>query len=202
VDTFTPSETAVLAALALFTYPAPVEQIAAVAGIAEQAARTALDDLTDRALLLGGDEEGETFVLPKLAADFIRRQRPEAIAESGDRLTDRAYALALENGYQQYERFPVLETEWPLVAAALPFFVQGENVRLQDVCYALNKFFNFSGRWDDWLSLCQQAEEKAVAASDNENAGNRAQDAGFIYALRGQAANVLECAAHCAEYSI
>uniref|UniRef100_UPI004055CFBD phosphorylase family protein n=1 Tax=Candidatus Electronema sp. TaxID=2698783 RepID=UPI004055CFBD len=57
VDTFTESETAVLAALALFSHPAPVEQIAAVAGIAAQSARTALEDLNSRALLVA-DEEG------------------------------------------------------------------------------------------------------------------------------------------------
>lgn len=164
MDTFTPSETAVLAALALFTHPAPVEQIAAVAGLAEQAARTALDDLNDRALLLGGDGEEEKFLLPKLAAAFIRRQRPEHVHASGDRLTNCAYDMALENGYRHYERFQVLEEEWPLIAAALPLFVQGENDRLQKVCAALNTFFNFSGRWDDWLSLCQQTEEKALAA--------------------------------------
>jgi hypothetical protein len=92
LDTFTESETAVLAALALFSQLAPVAQIAAVAGIAEQVARTALDDLNDRALLVS-DEEGEKFLLPKLAATFIRRQRPEAVAASGDRLTERAFAL-------------------------------------------------------------------------------------------------------------
>src|SRR5205085_11371881 len=56
LDTFTESEIAVLAALVHFTQPAKVNWIADVAGIAEQAARTALEDLTDRALLLTSDE--------------------------------------------------------------------------------------------------------------------------------------------------
>jgi hypothetical protein len=188
LDTFTESETAVLAALALFTHPAPVEQIAAVAGRAEEAARTALDDLNDRALLLGGDDEEKKFLLPKLAAAFIRRQRPEAVAKSGSRLTDRAYALALENGYDEYERFPKLEEEWPFIAAALPLFVQGENDRLQEICSALAMFFNHSGRWNDWLPLCQQAEEKALSAGDSDNASWRAYQAGMVYYWCGQAA--------------
>lgn len=196
LDTFTPNETAVLAALAHFSHPAPVEQLAAVAGIAEQVSRTALEDLNDRALLVG-DEEGEKFLLPKLAAGFIRRKRAEQMAESSCRLCDHAFVLALENGYDQHDRFPKLETQWPLLAAALPCFVQGENDRLQRVCLALDTFLHFSGRWDDWLTLCQQGEEKAVAAKDSHNAGWRAYHAGWVYYLRGQVNKVLACADRC-----
>ncbi len=202
LDTFTESETAVLAALAHFTQPAKVKWIADVAGIAEQVALTALEDLTDRALLVS-DEGAQTFFLPPLAATFLRRKRPEVIAQTGGRLTDRAYALALENGYQNYERFPTLEAEWPAIAAALPLLVQdvsasgSDNDRLQSVCAALTNFLNFSGRWDEWLALSQQAEEKALAAGDFYNAGWRAYDAGWIYRLRGQASDALACAARC-----
>ncbi len=201
LDTFTPPETTVLAALAHFSQPAPVEQLAAVAGIAEQAARTALEDLNDRALLVG-DEEGKKFLLPKLAASFIRRKRPEQVTESIYRLCDHAFVLALENGYEEYDRFPKLEEKWPLLAAALPYFVQGENDHLQRVCDALVTFLNFSGRWDDWLLLYLQAEEKAIAVKDSVNAGWRASQAGCIYYFRGQADNVLICATRCAEYWI
>ncbi|XCN71463.1 MAG: tetratricopeptide repeat protein [Candidatus Electrothrix aestuarii] len=199
LDTFTPTETAVLAALAHFSHPAPVDQVAAVAGIAEQAARTALEDLNDRALLVG-DEENEHFLLPKLAAGFIRRKRPEQVAESSCRLTERAYSLALEYGYNKYDRFPKLEDEWPLLAAALPCFVRGENDRLQRVCFALDTFLDFSGRWDDLLVLCQQAENKALAAQDSTNAGWRAYYAEMICYGRRQATEVLACADRCAEY--
>ncbi len=194
LDTFTASETAVLAALVHFAQPAKVKWIADVAGIAEPAALTALEDLTDRALLVS-DEGTRTFLLPPLAATFLRRKRPETIAQTGGRLTDRAYALALENGWQNYERFPTLEAEWPTIAAALPLLIQGENGRLQRVCDALGTFLNFSGRWDEWLSLSQQAEEKALAAADLYNAGYQAFHAGWIYQLRGQAPEVLACAA-------
>ncbi|MBC8449437.1 MAG: tetratricopeptide repeat protein [Chloroflexi bacterium] len=194
LDTFTESETAVLAALAHFTQPAEVPWIADVAGIAEPAARTALEDLADRALLLS-DAAAQAFLLPPLAAAFLRRQRPEVIAQAGGRLTDRAYALALENGYEEYERFPTLDAEWPAIAAALPLLLQGENDRLQRLCHALSNFLNFSGRWDEWQALSRQAEEKALAAGDLYNAGWRAYDAGCVYFLRGQAAEVLACAA-------
>lgn len=196
LDTFTESETAVLAALTHFTQFAKVAWIADVAGIAKAAALTALEDLSDRALLVS-DAGLENFLLPTLAATFLRRKRPEVISQAGSRLVDRAYALALENGYENYERFPTLETEWPVIDAALPLFLQGKNARLQRVCDALNDFLNFSGRWDERLILSQQAEDKALAAGDFNNAGWRAYQAGYIYALLGQTSNVMACATHC-----
>jgi hypothetical protein len=91
LDTFTPSETAVLAALTHFTQPAQVQWIADVAQLAAPQAQTALEDLADRALLVG-DPAAQTFTLPPLAAQFLRAKRPEAVAQSGDHLADRAYA--------------------------------------------------------------------------------------------------------------
>ena len=193
LDTFTESETKVLAALTHFTQPASVKWIADLSGLAERQAQTALDDLADRALLVG-DPSGQAFLLPPLAAKFLRDKRPEAVAQAGARLVDRAYALALENGYEEYERFPVLEAEWPAVAAALPHFVGGENRRLQGLCGALNAFLLFSGRWDERLWLEQRAEVRAQAADDFHNAGWRAYQQGFVYCLRGQAPEVLACA--------
>lgn len=197
LDTTTPNETAVLGALAHFTLPTAIAWVADVAGIARNAALTALEDLRDRAVLVS-DAEAQTFLLPPLAATFLRRKCPEAILPAGDRLRERAYDLIIENGYQNYEHFPILEAEWPAIAAALPLLLQGENARLQKVCTALNIFLNFSGRWDESLALSQEAEEKALAAGDLYNAGWRAYQIGWIYALRKQASEVLVCAARCA----
>jgi nucleoside phosphorylase/tetratricopeptide (TPR) repeat protein len=199
LETFSESETAVLSALVHFTQPAHVRWIADVAGIAEPAALTALEDLTDRALLVV-DEGARAFFLPPLAATFLRRKRPEAVSRTGGRLTDRAYALAMENGGQNYERFPTLETEWPAIAAALPLLIQGENDRLQRMCNAVRRFLDFSGRWDEWLFLSQRAEEKALATGDFYNAGWRMLDAGWVHLLRAQADEVLTCAARCAAH--
>jgi tetratricopeptide (TPR) repeat protein len=122
------------------------------------------------------------------------------VAQTGDRLTDRAYALAMENGYEEYDRFPALEAEWPTIAAALPLFVRGDNDRLQDVCNALFNFLYFTGHWDEQLSFYLEAEEKALAASDFDNAGWRAYQAGWIYYLREQADEVLTCATYAEEH--
>lgn len=196
LDTFTDHEAAVLAALAHFTLPARVDWIATVAGLPTAATTTALEDLADRALLTS-DEEGQNFLLPPLAATFLRRKRPEAVARSGERLTDRVFALVLENGFDEYERFPELEAEWPAISAALPLFLQGKNEYLQQLCSSLENFLDFSGRWDEQLSLLLQGEEKAVVAQDFSNAGWRAFQAGWVHHLRRQSAEVLACSARC-----
>ena len=127
-------------------------------------------------------------------------KRSEAVQQTGDRLADRAYALVLENGFNKYERFTVLESEWPVVAAALPRLVQGENTRLQELCGALTFFLDFSGRWDEWVWIEQQAEQKAAAANDFYNAGWQAYRIGWVHYLRHQAADVLACAGRAEAY--
>lgn len=183
LDTFTESETKVLAALAHFTEPAAVPWIADLTRLIERQARTALEDLHDRALL-SSDTEARTFVLSPLFGHFLRQKRPEIMVETSARLADRVYAPAIETGYKDPKRFPQIECEWPVVEAALPLFIQGENTRLQALCAALSKFLNFSGRWDERLSLSQKAEVKALAGDDFHNAGWRPYDQGWVYQLR------------------
>ncbi len=193
LETFTDSETAALAALTYFTREVEVKLIAELAGLSKTAAEAALGDLSSRALVVP-DEEEKNFTLVPMVADFLRRKRPEAVAETGQRLEKRAYALIMENGLSKHERFPFLDANWSSVAPALQLFLAGPNERVQTVCHALVTFFEFTGRWDEWLSLEQQAETKAVAARDHYNAGWRARQAGWVSYLRKQADLVLACA--------
>jgi nucleoside phosphorylase/tetratricopeptide (TPR) repeat protein len=193
VEGFTESETKSLAALTHFSQPAKVEWVADLSGLAEPAALTALEDLADRALVVASPD-GATFLLPPLAALFLRRRQPEAVAATAGRLTDRVYALALENGFGKYDRFPALETEWPAVAAALPLFVAAPNDRLRTLSEALRQFLDFSGRWDEWLAISEQTETKAVMAKDWSNAGWGAFYTGVVHSRRGLAAEVLRSA--------
>lgn len=199
LDTFTASETAVLAALVHFTHPAKVGWLAELSKLPLRVAQTALEDLTDRALLVS-DEELHTFLLPALAATFLRRKRPEAVALTANRLADRAYALLMENGGDKYDAFPKLEAEWPAIAAALPVLIQGDNARLQSICWALNTYLEFSGRWDERLYLNKETEEKAIGASDFYEAGWRAYDTGWAYYLREQSSEVLQATERCEEH--
>ena len=180
-------------ALTYFTLPAKVEHIAELAGLDEAPVETALRTLANRSLVVP-DQEETAFALVPMVADFLRRKRPEVVAETGNRLEERAYALIVENGYEKHDRFPVLDAAWPTVAPALPLFLAGPNDRLQTVCDALSYFLDFTGRWDEWLSLNQQAEAKAVAAGDHDKAGWRAYQAGWVHYLREQADAVLACA--------
>lgn len=193
LDTFTPNETRALAALTHFTTPMEVKFIAELANLNESAAQGALDDLSSRSLVLP-DEEERRFVLVPMVADFLRRARPEAVAETGDRLEKRVYALIVENGYEKHDRFPLLDSAWPTISAALPLFLAGPNPRLQTLCDALNTFLHFTGRWDEWLLLQLQAEARAVAAGDAFNAGWRTYMAGYVYYLRREPDTVLACA--------
>ena len=201
LETFTADETKVLAALTYFTLPAKLKWIADMTDLPERAAETALEDLTDRSILTS-DLSAQTYFLPPLTAKFIRTRRPEAVTQTGDALTDRAYALAMQygGGSEDYEKFPMLDAEWDFVSAALPRLLTGDNDRLQTVCNKLMQFFNFTGKWDDWIWFFEQAEEHAIATNDKENAGWRTYHAGMAYSFRDQPAEVLACAARAAEH--
>jgi len=93
-----------------------------------------------------------------------------------------------------------LDAEWDFVAAALPRLLTGDNDRLQTVCRQLDFYLDFTGRWDDWLWLSTEAEERTLAADDKENAGWRAYWVGTAYRRRNQPAEVLACAARTAEH--
>ena len=199
VNEFTEAETKVLCALTYFTLPAKVEHVAAVTGCDEEPAESALRSLANRSLVVPDTEE-TAFALVPMVADFLRRRKPEVIAETGDRLEERAYALVVENGYRKFDNFPVLDAAWPTVAAALPRFLAGPNDRLQTVSDALRNFLDFTGRWDEWLALSRDAEVRAVAAKDFLNAGWRACHAGWVKYLRGQSVEVLACSERAETY--
>jgi tetratricopeptide (TPR) repeat protein len=193
VNEFNKAETKVLCALTYFTLPAKVEHVATAAGCDKKTVETALRSLANRSLAVPDTEE-KAFALVPLVSDFLRRRKPEVVAETGDRLEKRAYALVVENGYQKHDNFPVLDAAWPMVAAALPRFLVGPNDRLQIVCDAFQRFLDFTGRWDEWLALSRDAEDKAIAVKDFSKAGWHAYGMGWIHGLRGQSAEVLACA--------
>jgi tetratricopeptide (TPR) repeat protein len=196
---FTAEETAVLVALSHFTLPAKVAHLAELAGPDQQPIDTAVRTLANRSLVVP-DQEEAAFALVPMVADFLRRKRPEVVTEVAGRLEKRAYALILENGYSNHERFPTLDAVWPTVAAALPLFAAGPNRRLQTVCDASRDFLDFTGRWDEWLFLSLRAETRAVAAGNHDQAGWRAHDACWVHVLRGEGDAVLGAAERAAAH--
>src|SRR5437588_11858491 len=104
------------------------EDLVIMSDIAEDDASSRLKELINRSIITS-DVQETRFTLMPLVADFVRVKKPEVLRETGDRLEERAYALAVENGYRKHDRFPVLDAAWPTVAAALPRFLAGANER-------------------------------------------------------------------------
>ena len=182
LQTFTPSETKVLAALTHFTQPAKLKWLSQMTDLPESAAQTALEDLADRSILIANNES-QTFFLPPLAATLYphpppRSRDPNRRRPHRPRLCPRP---AIRRKVKTTKAFRTLDAEWDFISAALPRLLTGDNDRLQTVCDQLDRFLDFTGRWDDWLWLQEQAETRALAADDKENAGWRAYRAGMIY---------------------
>lgn len=220
VEDFSEAETKVLCALTYFTQPAKIEHIHAIVLAESRLARVgkavnrlfglngddpqavteaALRNLANRSLAVP-TEELNAFTLVPMVADFLRKKKPDVVAETGNRLEQRAYALILENGYGNYDCFPALEAAWPSIAPALALFLAGDNARLQTVCSALQEFLEFQGHWDECLALNEKAEVRAVAAADYDTAGWRAYQAGYVHRLHEQADAVLACAENAADH--
>lgn len=193
IEDFSETEMRVLCALTYFTLPTKVDHLAELAECHELDADRALRSLVNRSLVVP-TEELKIFTLVPLVADFLRKKKPEVVAETGDRLEKQAYALVVENGYDKYDRFFLLDAAWSTIAGALPRFLAAPNDRLQTVCNALNHFLDFSGRWDEYLALWGDAERRAVSVKDFLGAGWRAYQTGWILVLRGQSDEVLACA--------
>lgn len=193
LGTFSDNETKVVAALTHFTTPMEAQFIAELGAVGATAAQTALESLAYRALVVP-DAEERNFVLVPMVADFLRKARPEAVKETGNRLEKHAYALIIENGKWKHHRFPVLEKNWPVIAAATPIILNGPNARLQDATDALSDFLNFTGRWDERISLNREAETRAVADKDYHQAGWRAYHEGYVHYVRRDSSAALGCA--------
>jgi hypothetical protein len=193
VDTLDEKSVALLAALSYFYLPARPDWIAQVAQVAEVYATTELEDLSERALVIS-DVQSEKYILPGIVASYLRRKHLAALSQAAARLNEYVYALLQKYGdFENLAGFPVLEEHWPLIAAALPLFQQGENVRFQQVCRWLYNFLSFSGRWDEKLALDAEGEKSAIKANDWINAGWRAYGMTVVYRDRNQTPELLQC---------
>ena len=200
LDTFTTSETAVLAALSYFTEPARLSWLLPLTDLSETAALTALDDLHNRALL--AEYEGaETWFLQPLAARFLQQRMPEAVGKAGKRLVEAADSLAMRHGgFTDKAPFMELKAVWPVIQAALPMFLSGDNSLLQRIYSQIHSFLEYSGKWDLLLSLNKKSENQAIGDGDIKRAGWRSYQAGWLYFYRGEISAVNECAEHCRKY--
>ena len=209
LETFTADETKVLAALTYFSLPAKLKWIADMTDLPARAAETALEDLTDRSILIPNYQlpnyqptDSPTYYLPPLTAKFIRTRRPEAVTQTGDALTQRAYTLAKQyGGATNYEGFRTLDTEWDFISAALPRLLIGGDNQVQNMFGQIFQYLNFTGKWDDLLRLSSEVEIRALAVNNKRLASAYAYMEGWVYQHRNQPTEVLACAARMIEYS-
>lgn len=199
LDTFGPTEIAVLSALTYFSQPAESESIAVLAQLPRDVAKAALERLAHRALL-ETDENRERFLLATMTATFLRRARPETVEQAGNQLFRNVFALVKEYGAKRYECFPRLETQWLSIATALPLLHKTDNINLQWFCDEIITFLDFSDHQDELLSLCRIAEDKASKAQAYNFAATRAYQIGCVFALRKQADQVSDATARCQRY--
>src|SRR5262249_18150891 len=82
VEDLSVEETSVLCALTYFTLPAKVKHVAEVVMRPEVDADRALRSLTNRSVVVPS-EELKMFALVPLVADFLRKKKPEVVAEAG-----------------------------------------------------------------------------------------------------------------------
>ena len=117
-----------------------------------------------------------------MVADFLRKKKPEVVAETGDRLEKRAYALIIENGYREARPLPGarrrLAQRGPRPArASSPGRMPGSKP-----CAMRSTFFlNFTGRWDEWLALSAAggSQSRGGGRSLRRPAGEPIMRAGF-----------------------
>ena len=200
LKTFSEPETRILAALTHFEVPAKLGWLVELVRLPPRAAETALEDLAERSVINSAPDL-RTYLLPPLTANFLRARHPQVVQETSDNLANYAYELIMQyGGDNNYEGFNKLEAEWPLLAAALPRFLQPGTFVLQIVCRKLDRFLEFSGRWNEWLSLSQKAEANALDMDDLDNAGWRAFWAGWVHCLLGQSDDIFACATRAAKH--
>lgn len=186
IGTLTDSELMILSALVHFSRPTNINWLSAVTGIAPQAIETALDDLTNRSMIIS-KYDNHTFFLPSNAAAFLQKQKPSLIKQTASRLCDSAYQKILTSGGRtNFDGLRALEDEWFALEAAFPLLLELDNDRIQILCEMLYPFLDFSGRWDEGLTLSHRAEQKALDAGDHISAGWRTYQAAWLYYSRGQ----------------
>jgi len=178
--------------------PVRVEWISAILGLDEKRVRFALVNLTGRPL--AADTLSDTYTLPARAADFLRDKRSDIVAKSGDGMARYASTLAVNNGFDKYESFPTLDSNWPVIAAAIPLLAGRGIAELATVAEALRVYLGFSGRWVDDLLLEERTEQTAIDSGDFYRAGWSAYRMGWVYWLQRKPSDLEGCATRSESY--
>ncbi len=190
----TPTEKIVLAAMTHLSESPKPEWIGKITDLSESTVETVWDELVNRSMLVANKKK-EMIFLPTLTNQFIQKKLPKEVKETEEKLARYALRTVLEFGARENRLGIInLEEKWPAISASLPYFVRHHHNDLQILCDTLDIFFKFTGRWDEWLWLNQQAELVALANEDYDNAGERAYKVGLIYSYLEKPNEILQYA--------
>lgn len=144
LETFTESENKVVAAITHFHEPIRPKWVAEISGLSEKIAIAALEDLTDRSILIA-DNESRGFFLPPLTAQFIRNKRPKVVDEFCSQLINLAYKKLSrkkpENAAKIWEKEPIYFNSalyWMIKAWSIPLYKTKQDTRSQEFLEALS----------------------------------------------------------------
>lgn len=190
----TPTEKIVLAAMTHLSESPKSEWIANITDLGESTIEVVWNELVNRSMLVANKKDGMIF-LPTLTNQFIQKKLPKDVKETEEKLARYALRTVLEFGARENRLGIInLEEKWPAISASLPYFVRHGHNDLQILCDTLDIFLKFTGRWDEWLWLNQQAELVALANEDYDNAGERAYKVGLIYSYLEKPNEILQYA--------
>lgn len=205
-------EVAALNALSFFVPSATFEALMIVADLSRTALETVLERLNSLSLV-NRELGAERYSLHPLTRNFVREDLladPLLIYETGMRFARYWVDYAKKyGGYdkESYRTFDRLETEWTNLEAISQWLWETANVKgdkvgnneaarmLVELTSSLSFFLSYSGRWDEFIKLSEQAYFAAYTSDTWRNAGWRAFDVAWMYYKRArtnEAANWLK----------
>lgn len=185
-------EAAVLSVLLHFTLPATAASASKIANCSEADADRVLRSLANRSLVIWSANPKSITVVP-LVGDYLRKKKPESVIVAGEHLKQYVHALVVDCQLEHL-RFPILEDEWPIIAASLKLFLEGPHELLVKLADSISDFLIFAGHWDEKVALSREVEAGSLAAGDFRDAGWGAYGLGMIHYYRHEPENVIACA--------
>ncbi len=196
-------EVAALNALSFFVPSATFEALMAVADLSRTALETVLERLSSLSLV-NRELGAERYSLHQLTRNFVRDElmaEPTVAFETGMRFARYWVDYAKKyGGYDKdaYRTFDRLELEWANLDAISAWLWEAANIQnervgnneaarlLVELTSTLSFFLSYSGRWDDFIRLSEQAYLAAFNSDTWRNAGWRAFDVAWMHFKRAR----------------
>jgi len=209
----TENDKAALGALSFFVPSATFEAWMDVAGLTRNALETTIDHLSAFSLVDVLTSEERNAMQP-LTRVFVRNELLTDAGvkrDAGMQFAQYWVDYAKRYGYESYETYDRLETEWTNLDAAADWLWKTANVQsesignkdaarmLDDLVSATENFLWFSKRWDNHVHLCTRSYETLQATQKWHYAGLRAYAVAYVHWARGSMDEAELWASHSAD---